>query len=62
MMCNFCKGEKFPEMKILVTIFCFEMVFLFAGSDPLSCFINNSGYTNLVQPLLIVMLIVLCAQ
>ena len=27
MMCNFCKGEKFSEMKILVTIFCFEIVF-----------------------------------
>ena len=47
MMCNFYKGRKFPEMKILVTIFCFEIVFLFAGRDPLSCFINNSGCTKI---------------
>ena len=46
MMYNFCEGEKFSEMKILVTILRFEIVFLFAGRDALSCFINNSGCTK----------------
>ena len=61
-MCNFYKGGKFSEMKILVTIFCFEMVFCLPGVTLCLALYTTVAAPNPVQPLLIVMLIVLCAQ